>query len=161
MPFKILVVSRGRDTDIVFEGAINEESQLPGFSEVPGKIFVDLAGVTMINSLGCRKWGHWLKESVKAGEGIHLIRCSPIMVHQINILAGFLPEGARVESFQVPYHCEACDFEERALFSRGRDFGIQESIDVQEQKPCPKCGGDMTLDVVADHYFKFLKRRAA
>jgi hypothetical protein len=160
MSFKTEIRQDGKNVSLTFTGILDESAQLPEFSEViEGKLSIDLKDLSMINSLGCRKWILWIRDKAKARHGVHLYRCSSAMVNQISILHGFLTEDVVVESILVPYTCEECRFEhmdEVVVTSSMTDANVPEHM------TCPSCKvGRMALDVVRDRYLQFLKKQAA
>jgi anti-anti-sigma regulatory factor len=126
-------------------------------------IIVDLEKVTGLNSMGLRNWVLWTK-SLKAQAQIFFRHCTRPVVDQMNILNGFLPMGAIVESFYVPYHCEGCAHDDNYLAVRGKDYmegraDSKEGIKIPDERACTACGEPMQFDVVPRKYFGFLKYR--
>jgi len=149
-----------------FRGDLNEDADFSGV-QIPevSKLSLDLRDVQMLNSLGLRAWVNWIR-SVPDNILIVFSHCPHFVVEQMNILEGFLPMGARVESFFVPYHCEACGHDEMYLAVRGRDYmegtvDKQEGVVLKETRSCPVCPEDMELDVIPHKYFRFLKYRGS
>ncbi|MBX3021572.1 MAG: hypothetical protein KF799_07835 [Bdellovibrionales bacterium] len=162
MSLTIKITNVGRDVHLSLEGVLDENCQLPEFPEViQGELEICLEKLTMINSLGCRKWAHWIRAQAKTKGGVSLVKCSPAIMNQINILAGFLPEYARVDSFYVPYYCEGCGYEDRVLLTRGHEFDTTGLISFAEEVPCPGCKAIMAMEVLRERYFKFLARKGA
>lgn len=160
MSLTIKITATGKDVYLTLEGVLDENCQMPEFREpILGKLEIDLENLTMVNSLGCRLWSQWIKGQVQARAGIHLVKCSPAIVNQVNILDGFLPANGQVDSFFVPYYCEGCGHEDRVLLSRGKEFDGEGLLSVSEDLPCPKCKAIMSIEVVKDRYFKFLAKR--
>lgn len=152
---------KGLDFFITLAGVIDENAVLPKFPEVEGRLYIDLDQVTMINSIGCRSWLQWFRQDVRAKGGVSLVKCSPAIVHQINILSGFLPKGARVESLYVPYHCDECGHEDQKLLVYGTDFTDSELLNELSDRLCGSCGALMSPDVIVNRYFRFLSKKAA
>ncbi len=154
--FKAKIFSNNENKKlVVFSGAINEEASLPNLSDFKDSpLFIDLEGVNFINSLGIRKWMRWL-DSIEGFE-IAFLRVPPVFIDQVNIVAGFLPEGGKVLSFFVPYVCEKCDSESLQLYSEGREFTNNKGAMEAVQVFCDDCKSGMDLSPVADRYFKFL-----
>ncbi|MGE0525971.1 MAG: hypothetical protein AB7G93_09370 [Bdellovibrionales bacterium] len=160
MSLKTSIWQDGPDVRMALEGVVDENCQLPDFEEeIPGRMLVDLEMLSMINSLGCRKWVDWMRR-VRARAGLILQRCSPPVVNQMNILAGFLPKGVIVESFFAPYLCAECGHNELDLFVRGEHFDDSGITHVAEHRSCPSCSGCMDLDVMPQRYFSFLSTKA-
>lgn len=159
MSVKALAANKGQDVELSVSGLLDETAELPAFPQtIPGKLIVDLAGVVMINSLGCRIWVNWIR-TVKANGGVFLVKCSPPVVHQINILVGFLPDNVKVNSFYVPYACQDCNEESFILLEEGTGFNGNGVVGLKEVMTCPHCKGEMTLDVIEARYFKFLQKK--
>lgn len=148
---------------VSFDGFINENVRFDQLPIAPASnLIFDLAGVALINSLGIRGWVTWMR-SMRAKSFIFR-RCSKAVVDQINILEGFLPPGSVVESFLVPYHCDACQKGEMILFRQGHEFekgtpDHPEKITPPGDVECPICRTRMEMDVIETKYFRFLKYR--
>jgi hypothetical protein len=154
MSFKFTTVQQGNDIHLTLTGFL-DDSALPVFAaEIPGKLVINLQGVTMINSLGCRSWLKWIA-SVHARDGVVLKLCSSAFISQVNVLKGFVPEHVQIESFQVPYLCRQCAHEDHVVFTADQDG------DAPETRACPNCGGVADIDVVEWKYFSFLGKKPA
>ena len=79
-----------------------------------------------------------------------------MIVDQINMVSGFLPEGAEVESFMVPYYSDASDTEKMVLFTKGKEFKDGEVFPPEDVKD--ESGELMEMDVIEAKYFKFIKK---
>ncbi|MGZ3722027.1 MAG: hypothetical protein ACXVA9_03790 [Bdellovibrionales bacterium] len=155
MSLKITTHKLGTDVHVTLYGFIDETCIMPVFNEeIYGRLILNLEYITLINSLGTRRWLSWIK-TLKANGGIVLSKCSAPFVGQMNVLQNFVPEGVVVESFIVPYLCSKCTKEESVLFTVGVDS------DASEIRACSACGGDMEMDVIKSKYFHFLKIKAA
>lgn len=148
---------------ILFKGVVDEYADFSKL-DVSGdsRLVFDLGGVRLINSLGIRSWTNWLKSLGR--RAIVFRRCSKPIVDQMNILEGFVPLLAIVESFFVPYHCGNCDNVSQLLFKSGVEFtpgtaDQPERVSAPEKVICEKCRGPMELDVIEPRYFRFLKYR--
>lgn len=158
MTFNVEWQRSGEDVRLKFSGVLDEEACLPEIKEpVTGVLEVDLEDLTMINSLGCRRWAEWIRKHAFARGGVRLLRCSPAVVNQMNVLHGFLPAHVRVDSFFLPYLCDDCGSEDRLLLTRGHEFDDQGAIRCSDVLPCRNCRAEMELEVVKDRYFQFLK----
>ena len=81
----------------------------------------------------------------------------------MNIVSGFLPSIAIVESFYVPFYCDGCDTESLLLVHRGEDYApktpeTEAFVNVTSPRPCEDCGGSKEMDVLPDKYFSFIKK---
>lgn len=148
-------------------GKIDENSN---FKEIKlpqaNQLMIDLQGIYHINSMGLKNWSIWVKNLPKYPGGIGLRNCPKVVVNQINILEGFLPSGATVESIEVPFFCDECKTESNYLAVRGKDY-IEKTADQSEKilmqfiKKCEKCGSTAHADIIEMKHFKFLNRRNA
>ncbi|MGE4131488.1 MAG: hypothetical protein AB7F86_07600 [Bdellovibrionales bacterium] len=155
------IAQKGTDTILTINGALNENAQFPNFpNPIGGRLVIDLEGVTMINSLGCRTWSQWLNK-INAKNGVALQRCSPPVVHQLNVLSGFIGPNAVVESAFVTYYCDSCGATEKVLVPLGAGIKSIDQIKLDETMICPVCSALMELEVSPERYFTFVARRAA
>jgi len=161
MNFTAKVQAEAGNTRVIMAGMLDERCELPSFPEVvKGHLILDLEGVTLINSLGCRKWTQWMR-GLKSEKSVILSRCSPMVVKQINILAGFLSADARIESIYVPYYCEDCGLEEQKLVELATLSQPFLPAEIIECYSCPACGKNMQLDMIKSQYFAFLSKQAS
>jgi anti-anti-sigma regulatory factor len=167
MAFQTEILSSGNDLIIKLIGKVDESAN---FGPVPPKktnqrLILDLEGVTLLNSVGLRSWVLWTRQ-LDRPEGIFLRNCTPAVVHQMNILEGFLPLSATVESFQVPYHCESCGFETALTLQRGKDFiesvnNEKEKVNLPDSLNCSQCNERCEADIIPSKYLHFLRRKNA
>lgn len=159
---KIETATHGRDIRFTFDGVLDERCELPDVSEFKftGRVLLNLEKLSMINSLGCRKWVQWLN-TIKAPKGIGLEKCSIPVVNQINILDGFLPPHVAVHSIFVPYFCDSCGKESLSLLDTSHSYSATSVETIADEAPCPACPGQMELDVLKKRYFGFLLKKPA
>ena len=145
---------------IQLSGHIDEDST---FEHKPAKALTEYAAVTFdwsgvlgINSCGIREWLRWVSSFPKDAKVIY-DNCSRVVVNQINLMEGFLPKGAKVRSFYVPYFCEECEVTTPVLYSEGKEFS-KDTVQTPEKACYKKCSKPAELDVVPSNYFRFLKR---
>jgi hypothetical protein len=154
--FKIEKQQNGDELQVVFSGHIDEDAQFNDLSIGDAKkVVLDLDGVTAINSCGIREWIKWIRS---AGTGAEMVyrKCPKVIVDQINMVAGFLPENGKVESFYVPYYNDDSGNEKMVLFREGTEF---KGADLFPPEPVKDESGDpMEMDVIEAKYFKFLKK---
>ena len=141
---------------VTLTGQLDEDASFEKveFGESP-KVVIDLNGINSINSCGIREWIKWVKE-IPATATISYKNCPKVIIDQINMVVGFLPENASVESFYVPYYCESSGSEKMVLFEKGKEFDGGE-IKEPEIK-CDETGDEMEMDVIESKYFGFLKK---
>ena len=147
---------------MTLKGIVDEDTT---FNCIPAdqskRLIFDLSGVSLINSMGIRNWVNWMKAN--KDRSMIFRSCSKAIIDQVNALDGFLPAGAIVESFFVPYHCDNCGNSARTLFRKGHEFEMgtadaKPQIRPPQQK-CPKCQNAMEMDVIESKYFRFLRYR--
>ena len=158
MSFGVNLLHRDGDVHVEMQGALDEEATLPSFTQPPRQLTLDLGGVNLINSMGCRRWMTWIGEIARTTPRIRLERCSHAVLQQINVLGGFLPARAEVASLFVPYECPRCGHGARVLHRCDEGFRVES---VPEHLTCAACGGEMVLEIVRPTYFKFLGSRSA
>jgi hypothetical protein len=109
--------------------------------------------VDRINSCGVRDWVNWISAVEEKGFKVVLIRCSPSIVTQINLVTNFVG-GAIVHSFQAPYYCPSCDREYLKLIETESLMG-QRPVRAPSFR-CSECGGVLDFDDIEESYFAFL-----
>jgi hypothetical protein len=151
-------------TILALSGAIDENADFRNLPVVENQFLViDLNLVTHINSMGVRNWILWMT-SLNHIQSILLRRVPAIIVNQMNVLDGFKPMAAIVESLYVPYHCHDCDQTTYLLAERGRDYreAYADSpayVRIPAQRPCQRCGRECDADLIEAKFFRFLGRR--
>ena len=141
---------------VVLSGEIDEHCDFTSFSNASGQIlYVDLAGVTRLNSSGLR---NWIQTISKNKIQLVLRECSPTVVEQYGLVPQFIGAEGRVESFFARYPCESCPEEGLKRFQVDRDISEDKPhIPTVLEKPCPVCGDEMQLDQSPEIYLSFLK----
>lgn len=159
MRFNVEVMPQGKRTLIMMSGWLDERAELPEFEEpIAGDLVLDLQAVSLLNSMGVRKWMQWLM-GLRVERNVILVNCSPVVVKQINILDGFVNDRTRIATIFVPYFCEDCGFEENKLIDIAKMDPPASVAQVVESYTCPKCAKNMELDMVKSQYFTFLTRQ--
>lgn len=141
---------------LVLGGAIDETAALPGLlaRAQDGRLVLDLAAVTFINSLGVRDWIRMQAAAQRASVAIELRRVAEPLVHQLNMIIA-TRGAARVTSFYAPYACDTCGREDSMLI----DAVIHARGLAQLSAPpmtCPECGSAMAFNDFPERYFLFL-----
>ncbi len=143
------------DSKVVVElaGAIDEDAD---FSKIKGlggmhSYEFNFDNINAINSCGVREWTNFVSSLGEKAE-IRYLNCRQIIIEQINMVHGFIPENASIESFYAPYFCEDLDKEYKILLKSG---------DVIEKKApkveCPDGDHEMEFDAIEGQYFNFIK----
>ncbi|PIK13789.1 hypothetical protein [Halobacteriovorax sp. JY17] len=138
---------------VIFSGLIDEDSNFSSLEDkIKGQVVFDFEEVSLINSCGIREWVNFL-ESVDKSAKLTYRNCRQIIVEQVNMVHGFIREGATIESFYAPYYCESCD----------KEFKIHLKVSdiVNSKAPsanCPDCAGEeLEFDAIEEQYFQFIK----
>jgi anti-anti-sigma regulatory factor len=155
MSFNIAKQPEGAKLVLKIAGGIDEDANFqPVDIGSSTAVVLDLSDVTAINSVGIREWIKWVKAFPSSAQ--LSVRCCPkIIVDQINMVAGFLPPAAIIESFYVPYYAEGSGSEKMVLFERGKEFkdgALNPPAEVKDDS-----GEAMEMDVIEAKYFKFLQ----
>lgn len=154
--FKAELVNDGTVDLLKLEGHIDEDANLESIPKGNAQeLEINFQKVVTINSCGIREWIKWLK-TVPTTTKIIYVNCPKIIVDQVNMVAGFVPENGKVKSFYVPYYSEASDLEKMVLFSEGKEFSGSE-INPPESIKDEETGEELEIDVIESKYFKFLK----
>ncbi len=153
---------RGHDQVILAKG--NIEAGIEGtLSNVPDlatslKIILDLSGIGGINSLGTIEWSRGLAKILTTFE-VELWNCPVAFVDYCNFFPNITgplnaPRRANVVSFEVPYFCESCNFQQCEIFTAERA-----RVDRRMPKvACRKCSQGLEPEVNSEDYLSFLFR---
>jgi hypothetical protein len=149
-------LNKGSDKlSVQMNGTIDEDVDFTQFNlgGAP-QVEMQLEGVKSINSCGIREWIKWM--GTANGSQIVFKNCPKVIVDQINMVDGFLPTNAKVESFYVPYYNDDSGSEKNVLFQNGKEFtdgSVNPPAAVKDEE-----GNDMEMDVIESKYFKFIKK---
>ncbi|MFN8790878.1 MAG: hypothetical protein ACK5Y2_05410 [Bdellovibrionales bacterium] len=154
--FQCKIDRQGTKLSLQLAGVIDEDADfsplgLNGAQEV----HIDMDGVKSINSCGIREWIKWIGGGAAAK--VTYSKCPKVIVDQMNMVDGFLPNFAKVESFYVPYYNEESGSEKNILFRYGVEFKegqVQPPTEVKDEG-----GNPMEMDVIENKYFKFVKSK--
>lgn len=145
----------GSKLDISLSGTIDEDAD---FTQIPlagsAEIELRLSGLKSINSCGIREWIRWMGGATGAKLTWH--DCPKVIVDQINMVDGFLPANAKVQSFFVPYYNDEAGSEKSILFRFGTEFAEGAVNPPESVKDAD--GNEMEMDVIESKYFKFIKK---
>ncbi len=136
-----------------FAGNIDEDASFAEIEKVQEKEYVfDFDKVNMINSCGIREWIKFIEKLPKDAKIIYQ-KCPQIIIEQMNMVHGFIRQGASIESFYAPYYDEDSDTEHKILLK---------SSDIKDGKApavkSPESGKEMEFDAIEAQYFGFLKK---
>jgi hypothetical protein len=149
-----------KDTvEVHVAGTINEDARFDSLDLSNSKtVNIDLKDITTINSCGVREWVKWI-DSIPKGTTIQYRNVPSAIIDQMNMIFGFLPENARVDSFFVPYYCESCLLVTPLLINIQKDTDVT-NLKIEDTISCQKCSKPAELDVLGAKYFKFLKKKS-
>jgi eukaryotic-like serine/threonine-protein kinase len=141
---------------LLLAGTIDETARLGDL--IPrarnGRLILDLAGITFINSIGVREWCLMQKAATTAKLALELRRVAEPLVHQLNIVPA--ARGASiVTSFFAPYECDECDREFEILLDvrkHGQDFARMQA----PKQQCPECDAELVFGHPPELYFTFM-----
>lgn len=140
---------------LVFSGPIDETARLPELLDraTGGRLVLDLAGVTFINSLGVRDWIRMQTAAQRSGITIELRRVAEPVIHQLNMIIA--TRGPRVSSFFAPYACDRCGREESMLIDAIAHARGLATLTAPAMT-CAECGAQMAFNDFPERYFSFL-----
>jgi anti-anti-sigma regulatory factor len=133
---------------VTMVGSVDESVELGALDALAGPVEIDLSGVRRFNSVGIREWIQAFR-TLTARARVTCVACSPTVIHQLNMITGFLGE-AQVRSFYAPMLCPACDTSHEQLLDRS-------AVDGFEPAPCPRCRTPLELDEDEEQYLLFLR----
>ncbi|HVK82533.1 MAG TPA: hypothetical protein VM513_00430 [Kofleriaceae bacterium] len=141
---------------LLIGGAIDEAAALHEMitRATGGRLVLDLAAVTFINSLGVRDWIRMQAAAQQAGLAIELRRVAEPLVHQLNMIIA-TRGNAKVASFFAPYACDACGREESLLIDAVANGAALAALQPPAMR-CPECGAQMAFNDFPERYFSFL-----
>lgn len=158
---KVVTKKNGDILEVTVSGYVGENAGLFDLNFAGIRMVkMDLSGVSYINSVGVKNWIMWTGKFPESLV-IEFHGCPSLIVNQVNMVLGFLPNNGTIESLSAPYVCEDCSREETVELLRGRDYqyaSLTEAFKFQSPKVmCPKCNKQMELDGVESKFFSFLK----
>lgn len=132
-------------------GRIDEDAHFQDIlAQKKTKYIFDFNGVNLINSCGVREWIGLLSQ-LPSGAAVVYRQCPQVMVEQMNMVQGFLPLGATIESFYAPYFDPDLDEEVKVLLTLDEVKGGK----APEKKN--SSGNELEFDALEAQYFNFIK----
>ena len=145
-----------QDDRVIFElsGQIDEDAELEKIEIENAKaIEFNLKDISLINSCGIRDWVEFQK-TIPESVQISYSHCPQVIIEQINIIKGFIREGAKVNSFYAPYYDESNDQEIKILITP--DEVINQKAPIKKNDK----GDELEFDEIELQYFNFLKNNS-
>ncbi|MCL2325262.1 MAG: hypothetical protein FWC40_01980 [Proteobacteria bacterium] len=141
-------------TYLKLRGVMDEDNFLSSLlSQIQGRLLlVDLAEIERINSCGVRDWVNWLNQIQALGLQVILLRCSPAVISQANMVTNFAAD-AFIHSFFSPYvHPDTGDEQSVLLFTED----IRQVRPVRAPKIFSEGGEELEFDEFEESYFAFV-----
>lgn len=153
MSDKFLAVYDQGKNEVQLSGIMDEDMDLSSVSNLlEGTIVFDFKEVSSINSCGIRDWISFISP---LSQKIVYRNCPKIIIEQMNMVKGFLPEGSSIESFYAPFFCESCENEELVLLTPDKIEARKAPTNIK----CSNCGAEgMEFDALPQQYFHFLPK---
>jgi anti-anti-sigma regulatory factor len=141
---------------VLLAGSIDESAKLTELLSYAqnGRLVLDLAGITFINSIGVREWCYMQQAAAKAKVAIELRRVAEPIVHQLNIVPAARGVSL-VTSFFAPFECDECD-REFVMLIDVRTYGNDLAHMRAPALKCPDCGEELVFGHPPELYFTFL-----
>lgn len=147
----ISIENQNDHTVIKLSGRIDEDSHFESVTSLTTKTYIfDFNDVNLINSCGVREWISLLSQLPKDAHIIYR-HCPQVMVEQMNMVQGFLPDQASIESFYAPYFDADQDQEVKVLLTLAEVKNGKAPIKKNAQ------GNDLEFDALEAQYFNFIK----
>lgn len=141
-------------TYLKLKGILDENNLLVNIlSQIQGRLLlIDMAEIERINSCGVRDWVNWLNQIQALGVAVILLRCSPVVVSQANMVANFAAD-AFIHSFYAPYvHPVMGDEQTVLLFTED----IRQNQPIHAPKIYNESGEELEFDEFEESYFAFI-----
>jgi anti-anti-sigma regulatory factor len=149
---EIDVVTCDGGSEFILKGEINEDLLIEDLITHKSELIkINFEDVEMINSCGVREWIKFVEAVSNTGSKVQYFNCPQIVVQQVNMVTGFVPNNGTVETFYAPYFCDECENEDKALLKSGELTGR-----TAPEITCTKCGEVSEIDAMEDIYLNFI-----
>lgn len=136
---------------ITLDGRIDEDSHFEDITAITTNTYIfDFTNINLINSCGVREWIGLLAQLPSTSKIIYR-HCPQVMVEQMNMVQGFLPPSASIESFYAPYFDPDLDKEVKILLTLDEVKGGKAPVKKNSS------GAELEFDALEAQYFNFLK----
>lgn len=137
--------------EVILAGRIDEDANFEALTSCNADSFhLNFSGVSLINSCGVRELINLVTALTQKSKIIYK-SCPQIMIEQMNMVEGFLPSNASIESFYAPYFDPDADEEIKVLLK---------SDEISNKKAPTKkndSGTELEFDALEAQYFNFIK----
>lgn len=141
-------------TYLKLRGVLDEDNLLANLiSQIQGRLLlIDMAEMDRINSCGVRDWVNWLNQIQALGLQVILLRCSPAVVAQANMVTNFSAD-AFIHSFYAPYvHPDTGEEQSVLLFTED----LRQVRPIKAPKIFNDSGEELEFDEFEESYFAFV-----
>ena len=141
-------------TYLKLRGVLDEDNLLANLiSQIQGRLLlIDMAEMDRINSCGVRDWVNWLNQIQALGLQVILLRCSPAVVAQANMVTNFSAD-AFIHSFYAPYvHPDTGEEQSVLLFTED----LRQVRPIKAPKIFSDNGEELEFDEFEESYFAFV-----
>ncbi|GEM_PF-483487 len=141
-------------TYLKLKGILDEDNLLNNLlSQIQGRLLlIDMAEMERINSCGVRDWVNWLNQIQALGIAVILLKCSPVIVSQANMVANFASD-AFIHSFYAPYiHPDTGEEQNVLLFTEE----IRQNQPIKAPKIFNENGDELEFDEFEESFFAFI-----
>ena len=141
-------------TYLKLQGILDEDNLLTNLlSQIQGKLLlIDMSEIERINSCGVRDWVNWLNQIQALGVQIILLKCSPCVVGQANMVNNFSAD-AFIHSFYAPYVNPDTGAEQNVLLFTEQ---IRQKRPIVAPKIFDDAGQELEFDEFEESYFSFI-----
>ena len=141
-------------TYLKLKGILDEDNLLANLlSQIQGRLLlIDMAEMERINSCGVRDWVNWLNQIQALGITVILLRCSPAVVAQANMVTNFAAD-AFIHSFYAPYVDPNTNDEQSVLLFTEE---IRKTQPIRAPKILNASGEELEFDEFEESYFSFV-----
>ncbi len=141
-------------TYLKLRGVLDEDNLLVNLlSQIQGRLLlIDMAELDRINSCGVRDWVNWLNQIQALGLQVILLRCSPAVVAQANMVTNFAADSF-IHSFYAPYvHPDTGEEQRVLLFTED----LRQTRPIRAPKIFAEDGVELEFDEFEESYFTFV-----
>ena len=144
------------DNTIEISGNICEYSTFSAdFSKFNDEVWIVFKDIVGINSCGVREWLNAIK---KTNTKIHFVDVPAILMKQYSMIFDFFGTRPIIESFEVFYVCEQCEYEEQRILKVSEEISMDHYGHLTSPEfVCEKCNIPLIFDHDPNSYFFFLK----
>lgn len=150
--------------ELTLSGYLEESSELPKSLPLDNAqaLYIDFEELKFINSGGIKTWVNFANY-LEAFDDTTIVykNCHRVMIDQINLISGLLPNNASVLSLYIPIYCTKCE-KSYEVFQLTHQIEDNFKDILNRAKPA-KCNSsnvceDLEVDIFPELYFKFLNK---